>query len=109
MDLDKKAIGDAIKKNRQKKGLTQEKLAELLDIAPMYIKHLESGRRTPSVDTLYKTARLLNISIDAIFFPENTETSEMRSKIVRKLSDLTAHELNIIHSTIEAMENKENE
>jgi len=47
--------------------LTQEQLAELIDISTMYLKHLEVERRTPSVEILYNLARQLNMSVDEIF------------------------------------------
>lgn len=46
MELDRRALGETIRTARMKKGLTQECLAEMLDITPI---HLKKYRRIPSV------------------------------------------------------------
>lgn len=56
-------IGIAIKKIRQKKGLTQEELAleaGLLNRA--YIGYIERGERNPSTETISKIAKALKVS-----------------------------------------------
>ena len=50
MSAEKWELGEAIRAARMRRGLTQEALAELLDITPIHLKNLESARRKPSVD-----------------------------------------------------------
>ncbi|MBR3553753.1 MAG: helix-turn-helix transcriptional regulator [Clostridia bacterium] len=59
-------IGAAIKAARQKNGYTQEALAERLGVTPTHIKHIESGRRMPSVEILFLAARELHFSVDQL-------------------------------------------
>ena len=54
-----------IRKLREKKKLSQEKLARLADVANNTIIKIESGEnQNPTLDTLRKIARALEISID---------------------------------------------
>lgn len=64
------ALGNAIRDARIKKGYTQEQLSELLDITPAHLKHMEGGRRNPSVPLLFRMMELLDFSVDALVFPE---------------------------------------
>ena len=62
MQSDHSALGKAVKLARQRKNLSQETLAEILDITPTHLKHIESGHRNPSVDLLFRMARALQMS-----------------------------------------------
>ena len=59
-------IGNRIRIQRQRKHLSQEKLAEYSDLHHTYIGQLERGEKTPSIDTLYKIAKGLNIPLTAL-------------------------------------------
>ena len=50
--MDTRALGEAIRAARMRKGLTQEALAELLDITPIHLKKIEGSRRKPTVQLL---------------------------------------------------------
>lgn len=51
-----------IKKYRKIHNLTQEKLAELLDISPRQLQKIESGHTETSLKTLKKLIKILDIS-----------------------------------------------
>jgi len=52
-ESDLRAIfGENLKKYRTFKGLSQAKLAEILDISPNFISEIETGKRWVSSDTL---------------------------------------------------------
>lgn len=70
-----RALGDAIRAARMKKGMTQERLAELLDITPIHLKNIEGSRRKPSVPLLFEIMELLDLSVDALVFPERAESA----------------------------------
>ena len=56
-----KAFGQALKKIRVRKKLTQESLSLQADLARVYISELEYGKKTPSIETLFKISKALNI------------------------------------------------
>ena len=72
--FDMTAFGQAVKEARENLGLSREKLAEKLDLAPRYIMYIETRGQHPSLQKLYEIATLFNISIDQFFFPNNTES-----------------------------------
>ena len=56
-----KAFGRALKKIRTRKKLTQENLSLQADLARVYISELEYGKKTPSIETVFKISKALNI------------------------------------------------
>jgi transcriptional regulator with XRE-family HTH domain len=53
-------IGKNTKLFRKLAGLTQEKLADKVDLSLRYIQNIEDGTRLPTIVTLLKIARALN-------------------------------------------------
>jgi transcriptional regulator with XRE-family HTH domain len=56
-----KAFGKALKKIRLKKKLTQEGLSLEAQLARVYISELEYGKKIPSIETIFKLSKGLNI------------------------------------------------
>jgi len=56
-----KAFGKALKKIRLKKKLTQEDLSLEAQLARVYISELEYGKKVPSIETIFKLSKGLNI------------------------------------------------
>lgn len=63
MVLDYKLIGIRIKEFRNLRGLTQNQLAELLDISNVYVSRLERGTAKISLEMTYKIAIILDAPI----------------------------------------------
>ena len=58
-------LASNIKKLREAKGLSQEKLARLADVANNTLIKMESGEnQNPTLDTLKKVAKALGVSVD---------------------------------------------
>ena len=60
-------IGQNIRKYRLQKGLTQEKLSELISANDKFVGHIERVERTPSLDKLIKVAQILEIDLRLLF------------------------------------------
>lgn len=73
MSVENRQLGDAIRSARMRKGLTQEALAELLDVTLIHLKNIEGSRRKPSVPLLFRMMEILDFSVDALVFPEWAE------------------------------------
>ena len=56
-----------IRELREKRNLTQEALAEKVDVTRQTILFLEKGKYNPSLRLAYKIARVLNSKIEDIF------------------------------------------
>lgn len=62
-----KILGKRIQKVRKSTGLTQEELAEKVNVSRAYIGYIEQARNTPSLELLQKIARALRIDIKELF------------------------------------------
>lgn len=62
--MDCKVIGQRIRQVRKANGLTQEKLAEMLELTEKYLGNLESGKDRPALATLVRFANLFDLSLD---------------------------------------------
>lgn len=62
--MDYSAIGKRVRIRRKALGLTQEKLAEIVDVSTSFIGHIERGSRKLSVETLYDLCKALDVSAD---------------------------------------------
>ncbi|MEK6655808.1 MAG: helix-turn-helix transcriptional regulator [Nitrospirota bacterium] len=60
-------LGLSIKRQREQKKISQEKLAELADIHTSYIGQIERGLRFPSLKVLFKIADALNVKLADLF------------------------------------------
>ena len=64
--MDQVAIGARIKAARERVHLTQEQLAEIIDISPTHMSVIERGVKTPKLDTFVCIANALGVSTDAL-------------------------------------------
>ena len=64
--MNQKAIGQRIKKAREKKQLTQEQLSELVDLSPMHVSVIERGVKPPKLETFVALANALEVSADEL-------------------------------------------
>lgn len=102
------ALREAIRNERKNKRITQEELAEMLEVSPTHVKHIESGHRKPSIEILFELAKILNISLDEVVFPKNrTPNDATRGKIERLLDVSDESPLQFILSVLEALREKE--
>lgn len=75
-DLDFKVIGLKIKERRKSLGITQETIANILDVNPSHISNIECGRANPSLTSLIKIANVLQCSVDYFISSEYTYKSD---------------------------------
>lgn len=84
MDL-KKDFGLRLKELRNKRGITQLKLAEIVEIDPKHMSHIETGRSFPKADLIEKFAKALNVDYTKLF---NTEHLQDRAILLEKIITL---------------------
>jgi len=61
------ALGAAIRDKRSVLGISQGELAERAGLHRTYVSDLERGARNPSIESIEKLARALEISITKLF------------------------------------------
>lgn len=95
------AIGDRLREERVKAGISQRELARRLGLSASLISQLESGLSKPSVGTLYAIVTELGLSLDRVIRGEEfsadsrpSEPAESRSPLVhpgdRQVIDLAS-------------------
>ena len=55
---------------RKKSGMTQEELADRLEVSRQTIGSLESGRYNPSISLAFKLARFFSVTVEELFLYE---------------------------------------
>ena len=63
----KNDIGRKVKYLRMEKGLSQEKLAEHVDMSREHISCIERGKNLATVETLYNLAKFFEVDIKYFF------------------------------------------
>lgn len=66
MKVNYELIGKRIKEHRQRRNLTQEMLAELIEMSPGYMSLIETGRKKASLETLLSICRVLSITLNEL-------------------------------------------
>ena len=98
----KKLLGKRIKELRKKIGLTQEKLAEMIDIETTSLSGIESGRHFPSLPTIEKIANNLNVEIKSLFdFKHLLPIETMKANIINNINNLDNEKIIFIHRFFE--------
>ena len=65
-------IGNRIQTRRKQLGLTQEQLAEAMNVSIQMVSNLERGNKAIRIDNLVNLSRILNISTDYILMGQET-------------------------------------
>ncbi len=83
-------IGKQIKKFRTEKGITQEQLGEQLCVTTQAVSRWERGG-TPDAELLPELARILDVSIDALFGREEQSIAQTIARGLCRLSNEEAY------------------
>ncbi len=83
--IDLVEIGKRIQNRRKQRGLTQEQLADLMNVSIQMISNLERGNKAVRIDNLLSLSKILNVSTDYILTGKGNpqDISELTSKISR--------------------------
>ena len=83
--VDYKLIGSRIKKFREQKGLTQERVAESVGITSVYLSKIENGKVHPTLDTLSVICDVLSCDLGALLLYTASESDQYENERVVKL------------------------
>lgn len=96
----KSVIGNNVRRFRHERGLTQERLAELIDRDSSAVTHLERGDRMIGVELLVKLSDVFSVSADALLRP--AETTSYHSSISSILAGQSDEALSHLEPIIRA-------
>ena len=98
-ELDVNMVGKRIREIREYQHLTREQLAEQADISVQFLADIEVGRKSMSINTLFKLSNALHVSNDYLIL--GTDNSSLTNKNLSALLDsLSDKELEIAEKII---------
>ena len=104
MNVDYKLIGSRIKSVRKRAGITQEMLAEQLDVTTGYISQVERGITKISLDLLGRISVILDCDVASFISNSSVQQATyMVDDITSLSSQLSPRDRGIILVTIQAM------
>lgn len=90
-------LGQRIRANRTKKGISQMELAEKIDRSAPYLSYVETAYRFCSLETLVRIANTLNVSIDDLLYDSLSNTVKVSNhKFADILSDCSDYEIRVL-------------
>ena len=97
-----KDFGKHLKRLREAKGYSQEKLAELVGLEYQTISRIETGFYFTSFENLQKISKALDLTIKDLFdFPENElSKAQLQKMIVKDIKSLDTFDLNNVYKMI---------
>ena len=99
----KQNLAAAVRDARTELGLSQEKLAEILNIDSRTILNIEAGRGNPKFEKLYLLVTYLKIPADKIFNPAYKEEAPNLQKLLAIQKDCTEQEADVLLPLIRYM------
>ena len=108
-DLNFKVIGQKIRERRLFLGITQEAIANRLDVNPSHISNIECGRANPSLTALIRIANILHCSVDYFISEEysfkldNIKEKNLDEQILNKLKHCDIHKKEMILKIIDIL------
>ncbi len=100
-------IGNRISKKRKQLNLTQEVLAEKMNVSVQMISNLERGNKSIKIENLLKLCEILNVSTDYILKGELIDSD--KEEAFTKLLKLNKQDYKMIEMLIDFCINKEND
>lgn len=101
MDLDYAAIGKRIRKRRKHLKLTQEKVAECVEISNQHMSNIERAKSIPSTEVIMKLAVVLDTTPDEFLVGSNLWPGEEWKSVAEKLRPLNGQKLELVSSFID--------
>jgi transcriptional regulator with XRE-family HTH domain len=99
-----KDLGKRIQCFRKKKGLTQEQLAEKINMSPNHLSAIERGVYGVKLDTLVKIMNYIDCTADDLFADVlKCGYKAKASRLSDELADLSIEEQNRIFDVVETM------
>lgn len=84
----KELLGKRLIESKKRKGINQEKLAELINVDPTTISNIENGKNYPSMVNLENLLDVLNSSfMEAFDFEHKNNNENLITQINKRLKD----------------------
>lgn len=94
-------MGRRVYLRRKELGMTQEQVAEALDVSLQMVSNLELGKKAIRPENLIKLTRTLHISADYLL--TGKQNLEEVSSVTRKMASLSLRQQQAVSELIDAM------
>ncbi len=101
--MNNKIVGINVKKYRRAAGLTQEQLAEILDISTVHMSHIECGHVSMSIEILIRLCEILRVTPNHILNGAYTDSMDVPSDSI--LAGIPEKRRLLAHKLIEVLRN----
>ena len=96
-------IGQRVRKYRKAQGLSQEELAERVNISVTHMSHIETGNTKLSLPVLVELARVLAVRVDDLLCePERMTRGSALEEIAAVLDSCTAAQARVIADLVKS-------
>lgn len=104
--MDYSAIGKRIRVKRKQLGLSQEELAEMVNISTVHMSHIETGHTKLSLPVLVDLACALGVRTDDLIFDGDTHNrDELLEDLAVEFSDCSNPELLALRQILTSTKN----
>ena len=104
MQIDYLDIGNRIRAERTKQKISQEKLAEMVEVGATHISHIETGNTVPSIKVFIAIINALNLSSDELLRNHVSKAKHIfEGEIADIIKDCSDDETRIIADTAKAL------
>ncbi len=94
-------LGSRLKKARLDKKITQEYVAESINISPDLLRNIENGRNIGSIPTLLNLCNFLDITMDTLFEPLlTTHKDTLDTSLMKYIKSISAEDKEVLKNII---------
>ena len=102
--INKTNIGKIIQKLRKDKNLTQEELAEKIDLSTNYLSKVERGLSVLNVEAFLKMADVLNFTLDDFGVNTDSRIDETKKELVKRILSSSEKEIKAYTELLDTMQ-----
>ena len=101
--INKSAIGKIIQKLRKDKNLTQEELAERIDLSTNYLSKVERGLSFLNVVAFLKMADVLDFSLEDFGIKADTKIDKSKKELIQRILSSSEKEIKAYSELLDTM------
>lgn len=97
-------IGKRVRAARTARGITQERLAEMVEAGTTHISHIETGNTIPSMKTFIAIVNALGTSADELLCDNVTKSKDVfLNEIAKETEDCSEKEIRVIAEMVRVL------
>ena len=98
-------LGERLQKRRSQIGLSQEALAEKMDVSIQTISDMENGKTKVKTENLFKACKILNLSVDYVLTGKAFGTNP-DMELIKKIDKLSDRDRGAVEALVDYLINR---